>query len=86
MGEPIPKPELGKELEAITGEKGAALVRFGDRTYVVVEVDSLPKTPSSTVYDVTDPEEAADLGDAAADADNPAFSTAEAMRHLQTLR
>lgn len=86
MAEPMPKSELAKELQAITSDKGSAVLRFGDRTYLVVEVESPPSTSPPGVYEVSDPEEIADLKDAADDVDNPTFSTAEAMQHLQSLR
>lgn len=86
MSQPAPKPDFGKELEALTSQKGAAVVRIGGRTFVVVEVDSEPQPPPTEVYKAEDSEEAADLMDAMSDKDNPAFTTGEAMEYLQTLR
>lgn len=86
MSQPAPKPDFGKELEAITSQTGAAVVHIGDRTFVVVEIDAEPCLPPTKVYQVADDEEAADLRDAMTDKDNPAFTTGEAMEYLQALR
>lgn len=86
MGHPESSPELEKELRAITGETGAGIVRAGDRTFVVVEVepDGLPS--GGEPYRVTDPEEAADLADALDDTHNPTYTMSEAMTYLRALR
>lgn len=86
MSQPAPKPDFGKELEAITSQTGAAVVRIGDRTFVVVAVDAEPHIPPAKVYQVEDDEEAADLRDAMSDHDNPPFTPGEAMEYLQSLR
>jgi len=86
VSQPAPKPDFGKELEAITSQTGAAVVRIGDRTFVVVQVDAEPHLPATTVYKVADSEEAVDLRDAMSDTDNPTFTTSEAMEYLQSLR
>ena len=79
-------PELGRELEAITGESGAALVVHQKRTFVVVEVADRPVTFPRTVYDVTDPDEVAELEDALDDTNNPTFAHEDAVEYLRRLR
>ena len=79
-------PDLGRELEAITGESGAALLVHQKRTFVVVEVDEHPVTFPKGFYDVTDPYEVADIEDALDDTDNPTFPHDEAVKYLRQLR
>lgn len=79
VGHPEAKPELGKELQAITAETGAGIVRAGNRTFVVVEIKPESVTADGEVYLVTDPEEAADCTDAVKDENNPTHTTNAAM-------
>lgn len=79
-------PDLGREIETIIGESGAALVVHQKRTFVVVEVDEQPVTFPQGVYNVTDPDEVAEIEDALDDADNPAFAHKEALDYLRELR
>lgn len=79
-------PAVGKELEAMTASSGAALVGFGERTFVVVAVDGEPVQAPSQVYEVTDPDEASALRDALDDRDNPTLTTAEALAYLRRKR
>ena len=86
MANPEVKPAFGKELQAMTDATGAALVRFGERTFVVVEVEREPVQAPAGVYQVTDPDEIADLRDAMDDQENPSYSTAEALEYLRKKR
>jgi len=79
-------PDLGREIETILGEGGAALVVHQKRTFVVVEVEEQPVTFPQGVYDVTDPDEAAEIEDALDDADNPTFAHKEALDYLRQIR
>jgi hypothetical protein len=80
------KPAFGKELQAMTDATGAALVRFGERTFVVVEVEREPVQAPPGVYQVVDPDEVADLRDAMDDQGNPSYSTTEALDYLRKKR
>lgn len=79
------RPEDLKALEAITGESGAALVVHLKRTFVVAEVDEHPVTFPQGVYDVTDPDEVADIADTLDDTDNPTFAHEAALEYLRQL-
>lgn len=79
-------PDLGREIEAIIDEAGAALVVHQNRTFVVVEVDAPPITFPKGAYHVTDPAEIADLEDALDDTDNPVFAHEDAVAYLRQLR
>jgi len=70
----------------MTSDSGAAIVRFSDRAFVVVEVEPESIQSPAGRYEVTDPEEAAALRDALDDTDNPSFTTDEAMKYLQAKR
>jgi len=80
------KPAFGKALQAMTDATGAALVRFGERTFVVVEVEREPVQAPPGVYQVVDPDEVADLRDAMDDQGNPSYNTAEALEYLRKKR
>ena len=80
------KPAFGKQLHAMTDATGAALVRFGERTFVVVEVEREPVQTPPGVYQVVDADEVADLRDAMDDQENPSYSTAEALEYLRKKR
>jgi hypothetical protein len=86
MANPEVKPAIGKELQAMTDATGAALVRFGERTFVVVEVEREPVQAPPGVYQVTDSDEVADLRDAMDDQANPSYSTTEALEYLHKKR
>lgn len=81
-----PRSSLGAELRAVTEETGAAVLRDGERTFVVVEVEPEPVAVPARPYRVVDSEEAAALMDALNDDDNPSYSTSEAIAHLKELR
>src|SRR5437867_1892661 len=79
-------PGVGEELQSMTKATGAALVSFGEQTFVVVEVEREPvQTPTET-YGVTDPDEIKALRDAMDDQNNPSYTTAEALAYLRSLR
>jgi len=79
-------PGVGEELQSMTKATGAALVSFGEQTFVVVEVEREPvQTPTET-YCVTDPDEIKALRDAMDDQNNPSYTTAEALAYLRSLR
>ena len=70
----------------MTDATGIALVHFGERTFVIVEVErDTVQTPPS-IYQVTDPDEVADLRDALNDQNNPSYSSAEALTYLRDLQ
>jgi hypothetical protein len=77
---------VGEELQAMTKATGAALVRFGEQTFVVVEVEREPVQVPAETYCATDPEEIEALRDAMDDQDNPSYTTAEALAYLRSLR
>jgi len=80
------QPAVGRELQSMTDATGIALVHFGERTFVTVEVErDTVQTPPS-IYQVADPDEVADLRDALNDQNNPSYSSAEALAYLRDLR
>lgn len=81
-----PRSSLGAELRAVTEDTGAAVLRDGDRTFVVVEVEPEPIEVPNEPHRVIDSEEAAALMDSLDDSDNPAYSMAEAIAYLRELR
>lgn len=82
----LPKQELGKALESLTAEKGTAVVKSGDRTFVVVELGPMPVRTSEEVYDVSAPDEVADILDALDDTNNPSYTVEKAIRLLNERR
>ena len=77
------QPAVGRELQSMTDATGIALVHFGERTFVIVEVErDTVQTPPS-IYQVADPDEVADLHDALNDQNNPSYSSAEALAYLR---
>ena len=80
------QPAVGRELQSMTDATGIALVHFGERTFVIVEVErDTVQTPPS-IHQVADPDEVADLRDALNDQNNPSYSSAEALAYLRDLR
>lgn len=80
------QPAVGRELQSMTNATGIALVHFGERTFVIVEVErDTVQTPPS-IYQVADPDEVADLRDALNDQNNPSYSSAEALAYLRDLQ
>ena len=79
-------PGVGEELQSMTKATGAALVSFGEQTFVVVEVERDPVQAPAGTYGVTDPDEIEALRDAMDDQNNPSHTTAEALAYLQSLR
>ena len=79
-------PGVGAELQAMTKATGAALVRFGEQTFVIVEVETEPVQAPAQTYCATDPDEIEALRDAMDDQDNPSYTTAEALAYLRSLR
>lgn len=73
-------------MRAATEETGAAVLRDGDRTFVVVELGPEPVEVPSEPYRVVDSEEAATLMEALDDTENPTYHTAEAIAYLKELR
>ena len=70
----------------MTDATGIALVHFGERTFVIVEVErDTVQTPPS-LYQVADSDEVADLRDALSDQNNPSYSSAEALAYLRDLQ
>ena len=79
-------PGLGRELQSMTKTTGAALVSFGEQTFVIVEVEREPVQAPAETYCVTDPDEIEALRDAMDDQNNPSHTTAEALAYLQSRR
>jgi len=79
-------PGVGEELQSMTKATGAALVSFGEQTFVVVEVESEPVQAPAETYGVTDPDEIEALHDAMDDQNNPSYTTAEALAYLRSLQ
>ena len=79
-------PGVGEELQSMTRATGAALVSFGEQTFVIVEVEREPVQAPAGVYQVTDPDEIAALRDAMDDQENPSYSTAEALEYVRKKR
>ena len=79
-------PGIGEELQSMTKATGAALVSFGEQTFVVVEVERESVQVPAETYCATDPDEIEALRDAMDDQDNPSYTTAEALAYLRSLR
>lgn len=86
MATPGSKASLGKKLQTVTDETGSAVIRCGQRTFVVVEVEQESIQSPPDIYDVTSPEEAAALKEALDDANNPSYTTTEALAYLRDRR
>lgn len=79
-------PGIGEELQSMTKATGAALVRFGEHTFVVVEVEREPVQAPTETYYVAELDEIEALRDAMDDQNNPTYTTAEALAYLRSLR
>lgn len=79
-------PGVGEELQSMTKATGAALVSFGEQTFVVVEVEREPVQAPAETCGVTDPDEIEALREAMDDQNNPSYTTAEALAYLRSLR
>jgi len=79
-------PGIGEELQSMTKATGAALVSFGEQTFVIVEVEREPVQAPAEPYCVTDPDEIEALREAMDDQNNPSYTSAEALAYLRSLR
>ncbi len=77
-------PGIGEELQSMTKATGAALVSFGEQTFVVVEVEREPVQAPAETYCVTDPDAIEALREAMDDQNNPSYTTAEALAYLRS--